>query len=91
MKSIDHKVEGGKLLRIDIKVEDNIIQKIKITGDFFMYPEEAITIIEKKLIGVEINQIKNKIQEIITKREIKIIGFQAEDIEKAIKKINFNN
>jgi len=88
MKSVDYKVEGGKLLRIDVDIENNIIQEIKINGDFFMHPEEAIILIEEKLIGIKIGEIKNKINEIIKEENIEIIGFKPEDIEKAINKIN---
>ena len=88
MRSVDYKVEGGKLLRIDVDIENDIIKEIKINGDFFMYPEEAILLIEEKLKGINKKEIKNKINEVIAERKIKIIGFQAEDVEKAINKIN---
>jgi len=88
MKSIDYKVEGGKLLRIDLDISDDVIKSIKINGDFFMHPEEKIKIIEEKLIGIKVDHIKDKINEIIKEENIEIIGFKPEDIEKAINKIN---
>ncbi|MCD6171849.1 MAG: hypothetical protein J7J36_05505 [Thermoplasmata archaeon] len=36
------KVKNGKLLKCKIELDDNKIKNIRITGDFFMYPEEKI-------------------------------------------------
>jgi len=44
------KVPGGKM--INVKVEaDAVINAIRINGDFFLHPEEAIPEIEKSLVG----------------------------------------
>ena len=49
-KSI-YKVPNGKLLKIflEFNEKNNSIESIKITGDFFAYPEETIEIMENKL------------------------------------------
>lgn len=36
-------------------IEDGVIKSIRITGDFFMYPEEAIRGLENVLIGSSLN------------------------------------
>ncbi len=58
------KVEGG-LLRIDVEVQENKIKDIKITGDFFFFPEEKIEELEEVLKGAEASE--EKIAEIIEK------------------------
>ena len=46
-----HKVEGGKLLKITVEFDD-VIDDVKITGDFFLHPEESIKDLEKNLFGI---------------------------------------
>ncbi|HEC80892.1 MAG TPA: hypothetical protein ENI42_00485, partial [Thermoplasmatales archaeon] len=76
-----YKVPNGKLLKIflDYNEKDNSINEVRITGDFFAYPEEAIEIMEKELrhVTLERKQLLMKIQEIIKKYDIKFIGLNA--------------
>jgi lipoate---protein ligase len=51
---VTEKVPGGKLLRIKVDY-DNVINSVKITGDFFLHPEESITEIENALVGKSIH------------------------------------
>jgi len=83
-RHIDYKIPGGKLLRIDLEMENNIIQDIKITGDFFIYPEEGILSIENSLRGVDKNQVVKALKKSLSPGKIKIIGFDISDIERAI-------
>lgn len=50
------KVTGGKLIRVDCAVKHEKIASAKITGDFFMHPEEAISVLEKNLVGSAISE-----------------------------------
>ena len=49
-----NKVAGGKLIKVSLGVEDGRIVDIKVTGDFFMHPEEKIEELENTLTGVRI-------------------------------------
>ena len=53
-----------------------------ITGDFFAYPEEAIEILEKKLVNTTLNEkiIKDKINNIIRENKIEFIGLNTESL-----------
>jgi hypothetical protein len=82
---IDYKVLNGKLLRIDFDLENNTIKNIRITGDFFIHPEESIKVIENSLKNIRINEIEKKLNETISKNKIKIVGFNGKDLEKALK------
>ena len=46
-----YKAKKG-LIRVIKSVEDGRIKEIRITGDFFMYPETALETLEKMLINV---------------------------------------
>ena len=54
--SADYKVPGGKLLRVQLKLDTSkeppTISDLRIHGDFFMHPEEAIEELEARLIGL---------------------------------------
>jgi len=87
IKSI-YKVPEGKLLKIytDIDETNNTIKNIKINGDFFAYPEESITELEKIL---QQKRFKRKdIIEIITSfietNQVQFIGIDAESLTEAI-------
>lgn len=44
----------GKLVRVDLTLDEKIIQNITITGDFFLHPEEKIEDIESGLVGANV-------------------------------------
>jgi len=84
-KSI-YKIPDGKLLKIFLQFENNKINSIKITGDFFLHPEEGIEKIEQELIGVEIEngKIIEKIDETVKENKIELFGINSEGICRAI-------
>jgi len=83
-----YKVPNGKLLKIflDYNEKNDSINTIRITGDFFAYPEEAIEIIENELKGEVLDKRKlaEKINKIVTKQGIKFIGLDAEGLAEGI-------
>ena len=50
------KAKNGKLLKCTISYRNKRIEKITITGDFFMYPEEKIEELEEELAGIEMER-----------------------------------
>ncbi|MEM7816003.1 MAG: lipoate protein ligase C-terminal domain-containing protein [Candidatus Aenigmatarchaeota archaeon] len=83
-RHIDYKVPGGKFLRIDIDTEKDKITDIRITGDFFIHPEEGILDIENSLRGANKNKVGEILRKTLNEKNIKIIGFDVSDIEKAV-------
>ena len=79
-----HKVHGGKLIRVDITHDDAVIQSIKITGDFFLHPEETLDEINELLTGAELPlQVEKLVQEMTLLLEIQnaqFIGASPQDI-----------
>jgi lipoate-protein ligase A len=45
------KTPGGKLVQVDFDVEDELLRNVEVTGDFFLYPEEALTAITAAVEG----------------------------------------
>lgn len=75
-----HKVKGGKLLRCAIELDNNIIVHARITGDFFMHPEESISELENILKGTELDKeiLKEKITRFYNS-DVRIIGAGIDD------------
>jgi lipoate-protein ligase A len=88
MKHIDYKPKEGKLLRIDAEVCEGKVAEIKIIGDFFLYPEEAIFQIEEFVKGKEIEGLGKELDAFMEKNQFRPIGFSGEDIEHALRMIN---
>jgi len=85
------KVPGGKLIRLDVVCEGHILSNIRISGDFFVYPEEALTIIERNLeanglSGHEEN-LEQKVAAIVSATGAKLIGFGAKDIADLLREL----
>ena len=38
----EYKVPGGKLVVVDFAVRDGALSEVQISGDFFLFPEEAL-------------------------------------------------
>jgi lipoate-protein ligase A len=55
-RSADYKAPGGKLVRIRLKEEQGLIRSVKITGDFFLVPEESLGKLEKMLEDVPLKE-----------------------------------
>ena len=83
-----YKVPQGKLLKISLEYDEkkNVITDIRITGDFFAYPEEAIELLETKLKNtiLERKQLLEKISSFITECHIQFIGVNAEGLTQGI-------
>ncbi len=56
LRSSDYKAPGGKLVRVRLKEEASEIRSVKITGDFFLVPEESLGKLEKMLEDVPLRE-----------------------------------
>ncbi|KYK23366.1 hypothetical protein AYK24_01095 [Thermoplasmatales archaeon SG8-52-4] len=83
-----YKIPNGKLLKInlDYNPDKNNINNVRITGDFFVHPEEAIELIEDELINIQLDKIKlnKKIQSVIDQNNLELIGLDAEGLTNGI-------
>ena len=81
-----YKVPNGKLLKISLDFNNNIISEIRIMGDFFAYPEEAIEIMENELKNSSLNResLLNIINSVIKENNIEFIGLNAEGLTDGI-------
>ena len=84
LKEAVHKAKGG-VIRVAVEADD-VIKKIKITGDFFIFPEDSVEALEKALVGRSANE--SELLRVIKDfcEDIDAHGIEPEDIIKAITK-----
>ncbi|WP_320777124.1 biotin/lipoate A/B protein ligase family protein [Streptomyces sp. CRN 30] len=47
----EYKVPGGKLVVVDVEVEDGVLRHVRVAGDFFLEPDEALDAVNGALEG----------------------------------------
>jgi len=81
--SIDYKVRGGKLIRMRVKYSGNRIEEVRINGDFFIHPEEAIEELETSLGGLSLEEAFEAIR--CFSSNVEMIGVSSGDLISALK------
>ena len=82
-----HKSKGG-LIRSFVTIEKGMIKEISISGDFFLFPEEAFFMIVEELKGIKAKRedVEQKIKEIYTRENIQSPGTTPSDFAESIMK-----
>jgi len=85
-KRINYKVPNGKLIRIEANLEGNVLKDVKITGDFFLYPEEKVEEIEKALHERKLlrKEIEKTILKVVKENKINLLGVSVKDFVDAL-------
>ncbi len=80
---IKKKVKEGKVVKIELDCDD-VIRNVRITGDFFLHPEDMLDEIEKSIVGLDRNADENtiisNIQKGIGGSDVQMIGISPESI-----------
>ncbi|RZD48160.1 MAG: hypothetical protein CXT78_01640 [Thaumarchaeota archaeon] len=78
----------GKIVKIKISYnqESQLIQTIKITGDFFIHPEEVIEQLEQRLCGIKLIKKKLENEMKLVLKDSKIFGFDIDSLVEMILK-----
>ena len=86
MKKVKNVFKSQKLIRVFLEYDEysNTIHAIRITGDFFVYPEDSIEKLERSLIGstLEKDVIKQRIEAAL--KDSEVFGFDHESMTEAI-------
>jgi hypothetical protein len=86
MKRAYNVYKSQKLIRIMLEYDEaeNTINGITIAGDFFLYPEEALEILEAGLIGTKLDRetLKQEIDNCLKNYEV--YGFDSTSLTEAI-------
>jgi lipoate---protein ligase len=86
MKRTHNVYKSQKLIRIMLEYDEteNTINSITISGDFFLYPEEALETLEARLIGTKLERdtLKQEIDMYLKNSEV--YGFDSISLTEAI-------
>ncbi|MBI9051859.1 MAG: hypothetical protein JEZ00_20760 [Anaerolineaceae bacterium] len=82
-KTIERKIPGGKLIRMDVEFTSKI-EALKITGDFFLHPEETLESIVSACVGLSLPidkaYLTAQLEEIMLGSEAQLIGAEVADL-----------
>ena len=82
------KVKEGKIVKVEAQF-DNVITKVKISGDFFIHPEEVLDDIENSMLDlkrdVSFDTMVVKIRNIIKNYDAQMIGISPESLALVIR------
>ncbi|MFB6114603.1 MAG: hypothetical protein ABEJ58_10940 [Halodesulfurarchaeum sp.] len=70
------KVPDGKLVEVEL-MYDEVIQSVRITGDFFLEPPDARTALESAIEGHHTDANESELREAIERVDADLIGFDA--------------
>jgi lipoate-protein ligase A len=85
MKRAEYKVPGGKLLAAEVQEKGRALARVKLVGDFFMHPEEAILGLEEALTGSPLDEIDDRVESFFAKGDITLYGVAPGDFVKVIR------
>ena len=86
MKKASHKVEDGKMVKIELDIDEEKVEGVRIRGDFFLEPPEKLEDIEESLEGLKLDSSIDKVAEKAEEVEAELIGFSHTDIGNAFRK-----
>ncbi len=75
-------IKAGKLIRIWARFRGKKIESIRITGDFYIYPESAIEDLENELVGTSVEDSKIKIENVL--KSCETLGIDADSLYRAV-------
>ncbi len=85
----EYKTPGGKLIAVDFDVEDGRLRDVVVSGDFFLYPEEALTDVIGALEGLSVElsegEIANRVR-MAMPRDAELLGSSPEAIGAAVRR-----
>ncbi|UKA52418.1 lipoate--protein ligase family protein [Arthrobacter sp. FW305-BF8] len=85
----EYKVPGGKLVVVDLDVEDGAFTDVSLSGDFFLEPDEALLAINGALAGLPENSTAGDIAaavEAALPEDAVLFGFSADAVAIAVRR-----
>lgn len=85
----EYKTPGGKLVIVDFTVADSRLQDVMVSGDFFLYPDEALEALSAALEGLDPRLTADTYAERVRLRlgpEVSLIGTSPEGIGIAVRR-----
>ena len=85
----EYKVPGGKLVAVDVEVEEGRLARVAVSGDFFLEPDDALEDIDGALTGMPetatVSQLANAVQAALAP-DVTMVGFSPEAVAIAVRR-----
>lgn len=85
----EYKVPGGKLVVVDVEVEDARLARVQVSGDFFLEPDSALDAINAALLGLPAATAEGGLATAIDEAlrpDVKLYGITAEGVAIAVRR-----
>lgn len=85
----EYKVPGGKLVVADIEVQGGCLSEVSISGDFFLEPDSALTLINQALLGLPSTVSQQVLATAVADAldaDVMMFGFSAEAVAIAVRR-----
>lgn len=85
----EFKVPGGKLVVVDLDVRDGRLADVRLSGDFFLEPDDALPLIDAALTGLPVSADAATIAAAVTAalpEGAVLLGFSAEAVATAVRR-----
>jgi lipoate-protein ligase A len=85
----EYKVPGGKLVAVDVRVDDGHLGHVAVSGDFFLEPDDALARIDAALTGrpedASVAQLTAAVDAALRPTDT-LVGFSAESVAIAVRR-----
>ena len=90
----EYKVPGGKLVAVDLDVVDGLLQRVSVSGDFFLEPDEALAVMSASLDGLPQDTSPSRLADAVTRalagpalvQPVAMVGFDARSVALAVRR-----
>jgi lipoate-protein ligase A len=85
----EYKTPGGKLVVVDFETRYGTLAEVELSGDFFLYPEEALANLTGALEGISTELSASEIAEqvrVAMPRDTELLGSSPEGIATAVRR-----
>lgn len=85
----EYKTPGGKLVAAELEVRDGVLADVRVTGDFFLEPAEALEGISASLEGAPPDASETELAERVKTSlgpEVEMVGFSPEAVAIAVRR-----
>jgi len=88
----EYKTPGGKLVQVDLDVVDGHLRNVRVTGDFFLEPPEALDDIAGALEGAPADASEEELAHRIAQAlerlagRVELLGFSPEAVARAARR-----
>jgi lipoate-protein ligase A len=85
----EYKTPGGKLVVVDFSVADRALRGVEVSGDFFLYPDDALGAITGALEGAPSDATEEQLAQRIRAAlapDVTMLGFSPEAVGRAVRR-----